>query len=174
VPPSRVPGAVWTAAEILIAITLVYMFKEHYPDVSYNICMQTVATFTGLGITKVREVWGDWVRTGVLPWVNTYKWRPNPRRFSLISKKDITLLRVWIQMQRHDEEKTVEMPGIVDWFKTHRDKVLTRAYVYGAMKPMGFIWGVIQKLCLHKESDRITALRHRYLRNRRDVDKRIK
>ena len=174
VPPRRVPGAVWTAAEILLTVTLVYMLKQKYPDTSYNVVQLTVAELTGLGITKLREVWCDWVRTGVLPWVNTYKRRPNPRRFSLISKMDITALRVWIRMQRHDEGKTVELPGIVEWFKTHRDKVLTRAYVYGAMKPMGFIWGATKRLCLHKESDRITARRHNYLRNRQDIDRRIK
>jgi hypothetical protein len=93
----------------------VYLFKEKYPDMSYNIVQHTVAAFTGLGVTKLKEVWGDWVRTGVLPWVNTCKRRPNPRRFSLISKINITALRVWIWMQRHDEGKTVELPAIVEW-----------------------------------------------------------
>ena len=115
VPPRRVPGAVWTAAKILLTVTLVYMLKQKYPDTSYNVVQLTVAELTGLGITKLREVWCDWVRTGVLPWVNTCKRRPNPRRFSLISKINITALRVWIRMQRHDEGKTVELPAIVEW-----------------------------------------------------------
>jgi hypothetical protein len=51
-------------------------------------------------------------------------------------------------------------------FNTHRKQVLTRTYAYGAMKPMGFIWRATKRLCLHKESDRIPARRHNYLRNR--------
>ena len=175
-PPKRGPGA-WEAETIRLCLHIMHALKAERKEaamVSTADPFARAVTYAGVSETTLRETWRRYEALRAVP-----PPLQNSRGFAArthvggVTKADMPLLRAEVQRMRLEDGHAVEVPDIQKWFVRVRGKHVPRRTLYYNLKRLGFVFGKTHKLCVHKESPRVTELRRQYLRNRMEWDKRI-
>ena len=153
-----------TAIRVIMKLT---NEKANSSSISTKGVIERAADYLDVGETKLRELRDQYfaVRGNAMPFRSELRNRPL-RLNGKIGTKWFGPLREEISRVRMSVGKAVEIPHIRQWFRDSHDMTVTRSEVYYAQKKMGFLFGKTKKLLLRRESDRITALRRKYLKTR--------
>ena len=130
------------------------------------------AAYAGVSETTLREQWTRYeaLRAVPPPLENS---RAHTVRTGPITRAEVPLLREEVKRMRLKDGHAVEIPDIQRWFVKERGKNVLKHALYYHLRRLGFVFGKTHKLCVHKESERVTELRRRYLRNRMEWDTRM-
>ena len=141
--------------------------KANSSTISTKGVIERAADYLDVSETKLRELRDQYfaVRGNAMPFKSEVRSCPI-RLNGKIRKEWFGPLREEISRIRLTVGKAVEIPHIIQWFRDSQNMTVTRCEVYYALKKMGFLFGKTKKLLLRRESDRITALRRKYLKTR--------
>ena len=158
---------------VAVAIRVIgELMKEKELDfvVSTNDVFGRAETYLGIGHSKLRELWSDYVAVGgkVLP--PSYRNCFQKERLRRIGKEWFGPIREEIFRIRMEEGRAVEVPTLVKWFNETHQMIVNQRDLSYRLKKMGFLFGKMRKLCLRREADDVTLKRRLYLKKRIELN----
>jgi hypothetical protein len=144
--------------------------KESDTFISTNDVFGRAETYLGIGHSKLRELWSDYVAVGgkVLPLSNRNC--SQKERLRRIGKEWFGPIREEIFRIRMEEGRAVEVPTLIKWFNNTHQIIVNQSDLRYRLKKMGFLFGKMRKLCLRREADDVTLKRRLYLKKRLDLN----
>lgn len=174
-PPPRNSGERLTNADIMIGLRVVHACLEEAHarvPVTPAYAFERASVYTGIGRTKLIELWGEYADTGGrrLPLVRDGK---NGARAQQVPRELIPELKEFVHHLRVVKGKVVEVPDIVRWLRDSHGILVSRENLRKTMHRAGFVWGRTHKIAIRREDPRVVAKRNEYLCAMHAIDNEI-
>ena len=141
-------GRLLSQDQIYAAVRSIYKMKECGDEDVFS----RVSDMHGIGISKLYELWNEYVRTEKMP-------EPAPSRrmscMELVGMEWFETIRAEVERMRLENRKAVEVPDIQKFLVESHGISIGRVRLCYRLHKMGFMFGKTKKLVMKKEEPRI-------------------